>query len=256
MKVSIITVCYNSAKTIEDTIQSILTQDYKDIEFIVIDGLSSDSTLDIVNKYDNRIAKVISEKDNGLYDGINKGIREATGDIIGLLHSDDVYCNSSVISKIVGQFIKYKTDSVYADLLYVDKNDLNKIIRYWKSKPYKHGLFFQGWMPPHPTFFVKKNKFVQLGDYNLSLKSASDYELMLRFLHKNKITTSYLPEVIIKMRVGGKSNISLLNRLKANNEDRLAWKINGLKPKLFTLIRKPLSKISQFYKSYKQPIEA
>ncbi len=252
MKVSIITVCYNSEETIEDTILSVISQDYPNIEYIIIDALSSDSTMSIVKKYENKIARIISEKDKGLYDGINKGILLATGDIVGLLHSDDVYFNSNVISKVVKEFKTNNTDSLYADLLYVDKNNLNKTIRYWKSKSYKPGLFFEGWMPPHPTFFVKKHVFDMLGVYNLSLKSASDYELMLRFLHKHKISTSYLPEVIIKMRVGGKSNLSLLNRIRANKEDRLAWKINGIKPGIFTLSRKPLSKISQFYKRFKQ----
>lgn len=251
MKVSIITVCYNSEKTIEDTIQSVIFQDYPDIEYIIVDALSSDSTMDIVKKYGNKIAKVISEKDNGLYDAINKGIQLAEGDIIGLLHSDDIYYDLNVLSNVVREFKKHKMDSLYADLLYVDKNDVKKVIRYWKSKTYKDGLFKEGWMPPHPTFFVKRNVFERLGVYNLSLKSASDYELMLRFLHKFKISTFYLSRVIIRMRVGGKSNLSLSNRIRANKEDRLAWKINGLQPGIFTMIRKPLSKISQFYKKFK-----
>ncbi len=251
MKVSIITVCFNSEKTIEDTIRSVLEQDHLDIEYIIIDAVSTDETLKIVNKYKDQIAIIVSEKDKGLYDGINKGIKLASGDIIGLLHSDDIYYNSSVISKVVSLFKQQQTDSVYADLLYVDKLDVNKVIRYWKSKPYKKGLFYKGWMPPHPTFFVKKEIYKRLGGFNLSLKSASDYELMLRFIHKYKISTSYLPEVIIKMRVGGKSNLSLSNRFKANLEDRKAWQMNGMKPGMFTLIQKPLSKLSQFYKKFK-----
>jgi glycosyltransferase involved in cell wall biosynthesis len=250
MKVSIITVCYNSAATLEETIQSVLSQDYPEIEYILVDGLSKDSTPEIINKYRDKISIIVSEKDKGLYDALNKGIALATGEVIGLLHSDDVYFGTRVISNIIKLFKEQHTDGVYADLLYVDKFDLNKISRYWKSKPYKQGMFKKGWMPPHPTFFVKKAIYSNLGGFNLDLKSAADYELMLRFIHKHKITVSYLPEVIIRMRTGGKSNLSFLNRLRGNREDKMAWKINGLKPGLFTLIRKPLSKLGQFYKKF------
>jgi glycosyltransferase involved in cell wall biosynthesis len=251
MKVSIITVCYNSEGTIEDTIKSVLQQDFTEIEYIIVDGLSSDGTMGIVKQYADKISKIVSEKDKGLYDAINKGIGLATGDIIGFLHSDDIYENNGVISAVVKKISEHKTDSLYADLLYVEKNNVNKVRRYWKSKPFKDNLFLKGWMPPHPTFFVKKEIYNRLGVFNLSLKSAADYELMLRFLHKNKISSTYLPQVIIRMRMGGKSNVTLMNRIKGNQEDRLAWKLNNLKPGLLTLIMKPLSKISQFYKKIK-----
>jgi glycosyltransferase involved in cell wall biosynthesis len=248
MKITIITVCFNSTATIEDTIQSVLNQDYPDIEYLIIDGLSTDGTLEKIGRYKERISSIVSEKDKGLYDAINKGIQMASGDVIGLLHSDDVYESKDVISQVVASLEATHADSLYADLLYVDKVDLNIIRRYWKSKPYKHGLFLKGWMPPHPTFFVRREVYKKLGLFHLSLKSAADYELMLRFLHKHQISTVYLPRVTIKMRVGGKSNVSLWNRFVGNQEDRKAWKMNGLEPGLFTLIRKPLSKISQFYK--------
>lgn len=246
MKISIITIAFNSEETIEETIQSVIAQDYSNIEYIVIDGGSTDGTMSIVEKYLDKLAVVVSEPDKGIYDAMNKGVSLATGELIGILNSDDIYANNSVVSSIVTKVAD--NDSVYADLVYVDRNNTDKVTRYWKSGEYKLGLFRKGWMPPHPTFFLKKKCYDEFGTYNLSLKSAADYELMLRMLHKNKISVVYLPEVITKMRVGGQSNVTLMNRLKANKEDRLAWKINNLKPGLFTLSMKPLRKITQFIK--------
>ncbi len=245
MKISIITITYNSASTLETTIQSVISQTYKNIEYIIVDGNSSDNTLEIAKKY--KIEKLVSEKDNGLYDALNKGISMATGDVIGILHSDDFYTNNNVIEKIVSVFEKNNCAGVYADLFYVDKDDTNKIKRKWKSGQYSDGMFLKGWMPPHPTFFVKKECYTKFGTFDLQFKSAADYELMLRFIHKNKIKICYLPEFIIKMRVGGKSNITTKNRVLANLEDRKAWEVNQLKPKFYTLYLKPLRKILQFF---------
>lgn len=247
MKISIITVCYNSEKTIEETIQSVLQQDCPDIEYIVLDGKSIDKTLEIVNKYKSKISKIISERDNGMYFAINKGIKIASGEVVGLLHSDDLLASNKILSKIANEFILKKVDCVYGDLVYVNKNDAEKVFRYWQSKEYYDGIFKTGWMPPHPTFYVKKNIFEKYGYYRTDFKTAADYELMLRFLHKFKISVSYLNEVIVKMRVGGKSNMNLRNRIVANLDDRRAWKINGLKPGLWTLTIKPLSKLTQFF---------
>jgi len=247
MKVSIITVTYNSAETVEDTIKSVVNQDYKDIEYIIIDGLSKDKTLEIVYQYKERIAKVISEKDLGIYDAIGKGIKNATGDIIVALNSDDMYASNDAISKVVELFKSSHADAVYGDLNYVDRLDTSKVIRKWKSGAYKKGYFLKGWMPPHPTFFVRNYCYQKYGSFNLSLKSAADYELMLRFIHKHEIKVAYLPKLIVNMRAGGQSNVSFKNRFKANREDRKAWEMNGLKPGLFTLIRKPLSKIKQYF---------
>ena len=248
MKISIITITYNSAATLKDTIESVVNQSYKDIEYIIVDGKSTDSTLDIIDSYKNKISKFISEKDHGLYDALNKGIAMATGDVIGILHSDDFYTDYLVIEKLVDQMIRQQADAVYADLYYVDKHDTTKIFRKWKSGEYKIGQFLKGWMPPHPTFFVKREYYEKYGKFNLSFHSAADYELMLRFIHKHHLKLAYLPEFIIRMRVGGKSNVSLKNRIRANKEDRRAWKVNGLKPHIYTLYAKPLRKIVQLFK--------
>ena len=246
MKISIITICYNSAETIEDTLRSVTSQDYADVEYVIVDGASKDNTLEIVNRYRDKITTVISEKDKGLYDALNKGIAVCTGDVIGILHSDDIYASSSVLSRVMKEFTDPAVDGAYGDLHYVDRENTDKIIRNWKSGPYREGLFLKGWMPPHPTFFVRRELYQKFGVFTTELRSSADYELMLRFIHKNKIQLSYIPEVLVKMRVGGKSNVSWKNRIRANREDRQAWKMNGLKPGLFTLIRKPLSKIFQF----------
>jgi glycosyltransferase involved in cell wall biosynthesis len=248
VKISIITVTYNSAQTLEHTIQSVLSQTYANVEYIIIDGKSSDNTLAVIEKHKNQISQFISEKDDGLYHAINKGIALATGDIIGILHADDFYIDNNVLTNVAETFIANKADAVYADLYYVDKDNTDKIIRTWRSGVYKASNFLWGWMPPHPTFFVKKECYTKYGLFNTTLRSAADYEIMLRLLFKHKIKAAYLPKFIVKMRVGGQSNASVKNRVKANNEDRLAWKLNNVNPYFFTLTLKPLRKIIQFLK--------
>ena len=246
LKISIITVCFNSGQTINDTIQSVLNQSYQYIEYIIIDGLSNDNTLDIANKYKDKIDYIISEKDDGMYDAINKGISLASGDIIGILNADDFYTDNDVIKDVVNKLSQSKCRALYANLYYVDRLNTNKIIRYWKSGYYSAKRFIYGWMPPHPTFFVYKSVYREYGKFNLDLKSAADYELMLRFLYKFKVAAVYLDRVVVKMRVGGISNVSLKNRIKANREDKKAWQINNIKPSLFTFYLKPLRKLFQF----------
>ncbi len=245
-KISIITVTYNCGKTLEETIHSVLLQDHPDVEYIVVDGLSTDDTLEVIRRYRHKIDHFVSEKDEGLYYAINKGIQMATGDIIGILHADDFYIGEDVLTKIDNAFKKENADAVYADLYYVDQNNTDKIVRKWKSGKYSHGKFLWGWMPPHPAFFVRKEVYQKFGAFNTTLRSAADYELMLRFIHKHKIKLAYLPEFIVKMRTGGQSNASVKNRVKANQEDRKAWELNGMKPYFFTLTLKPLRKIFQF----------
>ncbi len=246
MKVSIITVCYNSAATIEDTLRSVLDQSYPNIEYILIDGASTDATMQIIERHAHKIAKIVSEPDKGIYDAINKGIALASGEVVGVLNSDDLYSDNRVIEEVVNTFKTTDCGCSYGDLDYVDRGQLKKKEPPVGSKNYKKNTFKKA-MPPHPTFFIKNDYYKHHGSFNLKLKSAADYELMLRMLLVQSVKPAYISRVLVKMRVGGKSNVSLLNRLKANREDKLAWKLNGLKPRFYTLIMKPLSKLGQFF---------
>ena len=245
MKISVITVVYNNKAVIEDAIRSVLSQNYKDIEYIIIDGASTDGTLNIIDKYKKKISRVVSEKDNGTYDAMNKGLKLATGDIVGCLNSDDFYANNNVISTVAKVFSERKVDCCYSDLDYVSKNKTEKVVRKWKSRYYEDGLFRKGWHPPHPTLFIKKDVYRKYGYFNLDLKIGADYELMLRFLEKHRINSYYIPEVLIKMRIGDSSNRSIMQILKANYECYKAFKINGMKPNLLIIFYKLLSKIKQ-----------
>ena len=255
MKVSIITICYNSEKYIRSAIESVLNQTYVNIEYIIVDGNSSDTTVDIIKSYEPLFSgrmKWISEKDNGIYNAMNKGIAMVTGEIVGILNSDDFYTNQSVIANVDKYFREKNVDAVYGDLLYIYANNIDKIQRYWKSGHYKENAFLWGWMPPHPTIFVKKEVYEKYGCFNTDFTSAADYEFLLRVIHKEQIKLGYLSEILVKMRVGGKSNRSIKNRIRGNNEDRKAWKINGLRPYCFTLYLKPARKILQYVYNYKK----
>jgi glycosyltransferase involved in cell wall biosynthesis len=247
MRVSIITTTFNSAVTVAETMQSVEEQDHPHIEHIVVDGQSQDETLQIIEQYPHT-ATLISEKDEGIYDAMNKGIRAATGDVVGILNSDDLYVDAHVITKIVKTFEDPRIQACYADLEYVDAQNSSRVTRTWKSGSFNSRSFYWGWMPPHPTFFVRKSVYDQVGLFNTRLRSAADYEMMLRIFVKFQLPVAYLPEVIVKMRTGGMSNASVNNRIRANREDREAWRINGLKPYFFTLYLKPLRKITQFIK--------
>lgn len=245
MKISLVTVSYNSAKTIEDTIQSVLSQTWKDVEYLIIDGGSTDGTCDIVKKYRDSIAGFVSEPDYGIYDAMNKGIRLATGDVIGFLNADDVYTNKMVLEKVATAFIELDVDSVYGDLCYVAHDNMNKVVRYWKAGRFTPTSFRRGWMPPHPTFFVKKAVLDNYGAFDPTFRLSGDYELILRLLYKHRITTHYLEFCMVKMRVGGAGNRWIESRLIANLEDRLAWKKNQLRPSPLTTFLKPLRKVFQ-----------
>ena len=216
MKFSILIPTFNSAKTIQDTIDSIRLQKFTSYEIIVIDNNSTDHTIQILKKNKLPNIKFIIEKDEGIYDAINKGILNARGDIISLLHSDDIYYNSSALQIISEIFDQKKIDIVYGDLVYVKKNNLNKIIRYWKCSSFYPGRFLKGWHPPHPTFFVKKKIFNKYGFYKNHIGNSADVELMYRFLETNKISSFYLNKILIKMRYGGKSNKKLSSILSQN----------------------------------------
>jgi glycosyltransferase involved in cell wall biosynthesis len=243
-KISIITVTYNSASTISKCLNSVVSQKHN-VEHIIIDNCSTDATLEIIKSYPY-IKKVVSEKDHGIYDAMNKGIALASGDVIGILNSDDCYVDANVIDKVSGIFNDGRIASCYGDLVYVDALDDTKITRYWQSGSFKEQSFYWGWMPPHPTFFVRRSVYEKYGLFKTDIGTAADYELMLRFLLKHKITTTYIPEVLVKMQDGGISDSSLIYRIKVNRLDLSAWKVNGLKPYPWTIFFKPLRKISQF----------
>lgn len=245
MKVSIITATYNSATTIKDTLLSVKKQTYHNVEHIIVDGVSADNTLNLLNYFEHS-GPLLSEPDKGIYDAMNKGIRMANGDIIGILNSDDFYPHARVIEKVVKAFEKEDCDAVYGDLNYVDPYDVKKVLRKWIAGGFSRKLFYKGWMPPHPTFFVKREVYEKYGNFNLSFKSSSDYELLLRFLLLKQIKVKYVPGVLVHMRAGGYSNRSIKNRFAAHIEDYRAWKTNGLSPKWYTLAMKPLRKVKQY----------
>ena len=246
MKVTIITVTFNSEKFLEDSIVSVINQQYANIEHIIIDGASTDSTLDIIAKYKDHITAWISEKDDGMYDAINKGMRLATGDIIGTLNSDDTLSSPTVINEIVSAFDEQKVDSVYGDLVYVDPLNTQKIIRVWKGAPFKRSRYKIGWMPAHPTFYFKRKLLDQFGYYETHYFTASDYEFMARYLFYFRVSAYYIPKLIVRMRMGGMSNVSLAKRLRANRRDYLAMKRNRIPFPFVVSLLKPLIKLHQY----------
>lgn len=246
MKVSIITATYNSEKTILETIDSLGMQTYKNIEYIIIDGASTDNTLEIISDKCKLNPVILSEPDNGIYDALNKGISLATGDVVGFLHSDDLFAYSDAIKDIVHKFQETQSDAVYADLEYVSKSNLNDIIRYWKSGAFDRAKLKLGWMPPHPTFYMKKSIYQKLGKFDLRFKIAADYDSMLRYIWLNKINVGYLEKVVIKMRVGGASNGNLTKVLNKTREDIAALKKNEIFWPIALTI-KNISKLPQFF---------
>jgi glycosyltransferase len=248
MIISIITAVFNNESTIADAIESVLSQKYDKLQYIVIDGASTDNTLKIINNYSSKISKIISEPDNGMYDALNKGIKSATGDVIGILNSDDFYANENVLSLVAEVFTENTDcDSVYGDLHYVSRGNIDNIVRYWESGDYHLDRLKYGWMPPHPTFFARRECYQQYGEFDTSYRISADYEIMLRFLAKHKISTRYIPEVLVKMRTGGISNNNISNLVKKSRDDFRAigqHQIGGLT----TLICKNACKIPQFLK--------
>jgi len=255
MKVSIVTPSFNSARTIQQTIDSVAQQNYPHLEYIIIDGGSTDGTQAILRANNHLIDYWVSETDKGIYDAMNKGIGLATGDVIAIINSDDYYVHSEVISRVIQQFNRSNVDSVYGDLQYVAPDNTSRVIRHWASGKFQRESFLYGWMPPHPTFFVKKEIYETFGLFDTRLRTSADYELMLMFLYKNKISSHYLPELLVRMRAGGVSNQSWHRRLMANLEDRRAWEINNLRPYFFTVLLKPARKINQYFARYKLEIE-
>ena len=246
LKVSIITVTHNSEKFLADCISSVQMQNYPNIEHIIIDGKSQDGTLDIIRKYEKGISRWVSETDKGMYDALNKGMKMATGDVIGILNSDDVLDNDHVILQIVKEFVANKADAVYGDLQYVAQDDIERVLRIWRGQPYKRSRFQLGWMPAHPTFYIKRSMVEKFGGYETHYFSAADYEFMARYLFHHRVSASYLPQLIVRMRVGGASNKTLKHRLRGNRRDYLAMKRNKIPFAFLVSILKPLIKLHQF----------
>jgi glycosyltransferase involved in cell wall biosynthesis len=247
MKISIITVVYNNERTILDAINSVLKQTYKDVEYIIIDGHSTDGTLLLIEQYRNQISKIISETDKGIYDAMNKGIEIASGDVIGILNSDDVYADDQVIENVMRVFKHDEAmDIVYGDLVYVKEDNLSAVVRTWKSRPYYPNYFDDGHVPPHPSLFLKKSVYTKAGKFNLSLKLAADYEFMLRIFKNYSLKSTYLPSILVKMRLGGATNKNWKNIIKGNLEILNSWKINGHRAPLFLMLSRMKKKIAQF----------
>jgi len=245
--ISVVTVALNAADTIGDCLRSVHSQNYPP-EHIVIDGGSVDGTLDRVADFGDKISKVVSELDAGIYSAMNKGLGLATGEMIGILNADDSYADRNSLLDVAKACAESGVDSCYGDLVYVDPVDVTKVLRSWRAGEFSRKQFWWGWMPPHPTFFVRRKVYERYGTFDTSLGSAADYELMVRFLLKQQITTTYVSKTLVRMRCGGASNASLKNRILANRMDRRAWKVNGLQPYPWTLWMKPLRKVGQFLK--------
>lgn len=244
MKISIITISFNAKATIEKTLQSVANQLYKNIEHIIVDGGSKDNTLEICNSFPH-VSKIISEPDKGVYDAFNKGLKLATGDIIGFLNADDVFFNENSVQEIVNAFSNNDTDIVYGNLDYV--NEQGKVIRNWISKSYEKGLIKKAWMPAHPTFYCKKEVYDRLGGYNDSFKIGGDFELCLRFLEVNKVPSFYLNKKLVKMLIGGISNSGLKSKWTVYKEELRAFKINKVYVNSIVFFIYKLKKLKQFF---------
>jgi len=247
LKISIITVCFNSAATIRDTIESVRDQSYRNREFIVIDGNSTDHTLSIVKEFDDEVSCLVSEPDQGIYDAMNKGIRLASGDVIGFINADDFYASNDVLGNVAEIFRHPGVDACYGDLCYVREFDTQSVVRYWRSSEYRPGIFTNGWCPPHPTFFVRRKIYERFGGFDLNYRIAADFELMMRFLEVHQVRARYLREVLVKMRMGGTTNRSLKNIARQNGEILRALKKHGLAANPFAFFgKKIISRGRQF----------
>ena len=247
MTVSVVTVTFNAAATVAEAVESVVSQrgDFT-LDYHIVDGASTDGTLDKLTHFEDRIAQLTSAPDSGLYDAMNRGVARAKGDIIGILNADDAYAHDGVLAAVAAHLVETGADALYGDLDYVAEDESGRVVRRWRSGAMGPRSFLRGWMPPHPTFFLARSVYAEHGVYSLDLRSAADYELMLRMLHKHRVRTAYLPDVLVKMQTGGMSNASWGNRLRANREDRAAWRMNGLRPMPWTLVMKPLRKLGQW----------
>jgi glycosyltransferase involved in cell wall biosynthesis len=245
MKITVVTAVFNRVETIEKAIISVQSQSHNDVEHVIQDGGSNDGTLDVVKGLELATTHLVSEQDEGIYDAINKGISRASGEVIGLMHSDDFFANDRVLEQVAEAFNNPEVDGVYGDLDYVSAANTNKVVRHWRSGPYCRELLKRGWMPPHPTLYLRREVFDEWGLYDPSLQIAADYDAMLRYLWKGKIRLAYVPDVFVKMRVGGESNRSFGRILRKSREDYVALRRNGVGG-LPTLIQKNTGKLKQF----------
>lgn len=245
MKVSVITICYNAASEIDETIRSVMVQDHADIEHIVIDGGSTDGTQERVERYAECIAQFVSEKDKGVYDAMNKGLRLATGEVVAFVNAGDMMATRNTVSYMVRAFAEQDADAIYGDALMVDPNDITKVKRFWKGGEYDRANFRKGWMPPHLGTYIRKSAYDRLGLFNTELKVSADYELMFRFLYKHRLRARYVPKVLVRFRLGGVSNRSLAHVWRANVEVYRAWKLNGEPVSPLIILMKPLRKVLQ-----------
>lgn len=246
MKISVITVCYNSAKTIADTLDAVAMQTHTDIEHLVIDGASNDGTVETVLSHANPQIRLISEPDKGIYDAMNKGFTQATGEVVGFLNSDDFYADAAVLAKIANAFQDPAVDACYADLVYVTQ-DNSRVVRYWKSKPFTKGDFAKGWCPAHPTFYVRKSVIERLGYFDQSYKLAADVEFMMRYLERGQVRAAYIPHVLVRMRLGGATNQSWKNIVQQNKEIFAALRKNGVPfSRMLFASNKVVSRLWQF----------
>lgn len=252
MKISIITVVYNRERTIERAIQSVLSQSYPDIEYIIVDGLSKDNTMSVVQQYKDRIHTIVSEKDNGMYDALNKGIQLASGDVIGILHADDEFASADVVEKIARQLINHpQLDAVYGDVGFVREDAPGKIVRYYSSAIFKPSLIEWGFIPAHPTFFCYKKYFEQYGGYRTDLQIAADFDLLARFIRKHNIKTTYIPEMLVKMNLGGKSTNGISSTIRINRELKQVLKEQQLSSGYLKLYARYFIKIQEYWKRKK-----
>lgn len=247
MKISIITVCYNSAAHIEDAIRSVADQDYADIEHIVIDGNSTDGTQQILENHADKLACWISEPDKGIYDAMNKGIKKATGDVVGILNSDDFYFDNQVISKIAKAFQNQETDAIYGDLIFVDPKNLDRTVRTYSSKNWHPEKFAKGYMPAHPTFFVRREFYGKYGLFETDYAIAADYEMLIRLLYVHKLTYKYLPMKMVKMRTGGVSSNGIRSNITLNNEIIKACKTHGINTNMMKIYPKYFKKVFELF---------
>lgn len=245
LQVSVITAVLNRAATLGEALRSVREQRWPDVEHIVIDGGSTDGTLDVLQAYKSGLAKVISEPDRGLYDALNKGIRHASGDIVGFMHADDSFASPHALAHIASAFDDPSVDAVYGDLVYVNKKDASRVVRYWKAGNYRREQLTQGWMPPHPTFYVRREVYARFGAFDTRYQIAADYENMLRILWRGGAQAAYIPQVLVRMRMGGASNLSLSNLLHKSREDYAAMRQNGIGG-LQALLLKNVTKLPQF----------